>query len=323
MPGYLSPIPTGTPVSRNKMTPSSDMDIDLLLALDALLQDRNITHAATRLGISQPALSARLARLRTLFGEPLFIPSPHGRGVLPTPRAEALKPQVESVLRGISAMFAPTAFDAKTSTRTFVIALHENPALMLGSELLNQISTDAPGIRLRFALPDMAKLPQQLEYGDADIYIGVSAGAHDGWVRRKLLDDAFATAQRKEHPRGTGPLDLESYCALAHLVVSSEGDPFTGFVDQTLAGLGHQRNVVMSTQSYAMAPPLVASTDLVCTLPGRMLRQFAATLDIFPPPLPLQPIILYMYWHPKNGQDPASVWLREQLLQAAGRQERS
>jgi DNA-binding transcriptional LysR family regulator len=83
------------------------MDIDLILTLDALLQDRNITHAAARLGISQPALSARLARLRTLFGEPLFIPSPHGRGVLPTPRAEALKPQVESVLRGISAMFAP------------------------------------------------------------------------------------------------------------------------------------------------------------------------------------------------------------------------
>lgn len=105
------------------------MDIALLLTLDALLQDRNITHAAARLGISQPALSARLARLRTLFGEPLFIPSPHGRGVLPTPRAEALKPQVANVLRGISAMFAPTAFDAQTSSRTFVIALHENPAL--------------------------------------------------------------------------------------------------------------------------------------------------------------------------------------------------
>ena len=321
MPGSLSPIPTGTPAARSRvMSRISDMDIDLLLALDALLQDRNITHAAARLGISQPALSARLARLRTLFGEPLFIPSPHGRGVLPTPRVEALKPQVESVLRGIRAMFAPTAFEAQTSSRTFVIALHENPALMLGTALLNQVSTDAPGIRLRFALPEMVDLPQQLENGDVDLYIGVSAGAHDGWVRRKLLDDAFATAQRKAHPRGTGPLDLESYCALSHLVVSSAGDPFTGFVDQTLAGLGHQRNVMMSTQSYAMAPALVASTDLVCTLPGRMLKQFASTLDIFPPPLPLQPITINMYWHPKNSQDPANAWLRGQLLRAAGRQ---
>lgn len=302
------------------MTPISDMDIDLILTLDALLQDRNITHAAARLGISQPALSARLARLRTLFGEPLFIPSPHGRGVLPTPRAEALRPQVASVLRGISAMFAPTAFDAQTSSRTFVIALHENPALMLGTGLLNQIRTDAPGIRLRFALPEIADLPQQLENGDVDIYIGVSAGAHDGWVRRKLLDDAFATAQRKGHPRGTVPLDLESYCALSHLVVSSAGDPFTGFVDQTLAGLGYQRHVAMSTQSYAMAPALIAGTDLVCTLPERMLKQFACTLDLFAPPLPLQPITINMYWHPKNSQDPANAWLREQLLRAAGRQ---
>lgn len=76
----------------------------------------------------------------------------------------------------------------------------------------------------------------------------------------------------------------------------------------------------MSTQSYAMAPPLVASTDLLCTLPERMLQRFASTLDIFPPPLPLQPITISMYWHPKNSQDPASLWLREQLLLAAGRQ---
>jgi DNA-binding transcriptional LysR family regulator len=217
-------------------------------------------------------------------------------------------------------MFAPTAFEAQTSSRTFVIALHENPALMLGTGLLNQVGAAAPGVRLRFALPVMAELPQQLENGDVDIYIGVSAGAHDGWVRRKLIDDAFATAQRKGHPRGTGALDLESYCALSHLVVSSAGDPFTGFVDQTLAGLGHQRHVVMSTQSYAVAPALVAGTDLVCTLPERMLKQFASTLDLFAPPLPLQPITINMYWHPKNSHDPANAWLREQLLQAAGRQ---
>ena len=139
-------------------------------------------------------------------------------------------------------------------------------------------------------------------------------------VRRKLLDDAFATAQRKGHPRGTGALDLEIYCALSHLVVSSAGDPFTGFVDQTLAGLGYQRHVAMSTQSYAMAPALVAGTDLMCTLPERMLKLFASTLDLFAPPLPLQPITINMYWHPKNSQDPANAWLREQLLRAAGRQ---
>ena len=243
----------------------SDMDMDLIMTLDALLRDQNITHAAARLGISQPAMSARLARLRVLFDEPLFIPSPH-------------------------------------------------------AELQNQISSAAPGIRLRFALPETQLLPAQMENGDVDIYVGVNAGAHDAWVRRKLFDDEYATAQRKGHPRGTGPMDLESYCSLSHLVVSSEGDPFAGFVDQHLAGLGHQRNVVMSTQSYAMAPAIVAGTDLLCTLPRRMLLRFTQTLDIFPPPLDLPPIVIGMYWHPKNSQDPANRWLREQLLQAAGRQ---
>ena len=147
-------------MTHNKM-PSSDMDMDLILTLDALLRDQNITHAAARLGISQPAMSARLARLRVLFDEPLFIPSPHGRGVLPTPRAEALRPQVTTVLQGISAMLEPTTFNAQNSNRTFVIALHENPALMLGAELQNQISSAAPGIRLRFALPETPLLPAQ------------------------------------------------------------------------------------------------------------------------------------------------------------------
>lgn len=299
---------------------SSDMDMDLILALDALLRDQNITHAAARLGISQPAMSARLARLRALFGEPLFVPSPHGRGVLPTPRAEALRPQIAAVLQGISAMLVPTTFDAQNSTRTFVIALHENPALMLGAELQNYIGAAAPGIRLRFAIPELQLLPVQMENGDVDIYVGVNAGAHDAWVRRKLFDDEYATAQRKDHPRGTGTMVLESYCALSHLVVSSDGDPFEGFVDQHLAGMGHQRKVVMSTQSYAMAPAIVAGTDLICTLPKRMLQRFTQTLDIFPPPLALQPIVIGMYWHPKNSQDPAHSWLREQLLRAAGRQ---
>ena len=167
-------------MTHNKM-PSSDMDMDLILTLDALLRDQNITHAAARLGISQPAMSARLARLRVLFNEPLFIPSPHGRGVLPTPRAEALRPQVATVLQGISAMLEPTTFNAQNSNRTFVIALHENPALMLGAELQNQISSAAPGIRLRFALPETPLLPAQMENGDVDIYVGVTAGARCMW----------------------------------------------------------------------------------------------------------------------------------------------
>lgn len=300
------------------MTRITDLDIDLLLTIDALLAEQNITHAANRLGISQPAMSARLTRLRKLFGEPLFIPSPHGRGVLPTPRAESLREIVGQVLKGIATLLEPVGFSASTSDKTFVIALHENPALMLGSELLNLIRSEAPGVRLRFSLPDLPRLAEQLESGDVDLYIGLNSGAHDAWIRRRLFDDVFATAQRKGHPRGTAEMTLDEYCQLSHLVVSSGGDPFTGFVDQTLAGMDRTRQVVMSTQSYAMAPPIVASTDLICTLPRRMLQRFTQALDLFSPPLPMPQMAIGMFWHPRKQNDSASLWLREKVKQAAG-----
>ncbi|WP_034912375.1 LysR family transcriptional regulator [Erwinia sp. 9145] len=295
-----------------------DIDTDLLLALDALLAEQNITHAASRLGISQPAMSARLTRLRSLFGERLFVPSPHGRGVLPTPRAEALRPLVSQVLQAMTAMLAPETFDPTSSNRTFVIALHENPALMLGADLLNQMTRAAPHARLRFALPEKDRLAGELENGDIDIYIGLSASAHESWIGRRLFEDTFATAQRKQHPRGREAFDVDAFCALPHLIVSSEGDAFTGFVDRALAGSGRRRSVVMSTQSYAMAPPIVAETDLLCTLPRRMLQRFGETLDFFEPPLPLPTISVSVYWHPRNNDDPASQWLRSQIFLAAG-----
>lgn len=298
------------------------LDMDLLLTLDALLAECNITRAARRLGISQPAMSARLARLRQVFGERLFVAAPSGRGVLPTPRALALRPALHGVLSGISQLLEPATFDPATSQRTFVVALHENPALMLGSDLLNRLRTLAPQVRVRFALPDADTLPRQLEQGEVDVFIGLGAHAHAGWVGRALFTDAFITAQRKGHPRGIGKLGLPAFCAAAHLVVSSSGDPFAGLVDAALERLGRRRQVVMSTESYALAPALVANTDLLCTLPKRLLQRFDAALDLFVPPLKLPEVTISAYWHPRTRDDAASAWFREQLFLAAGQSPR-
>lgn len=291
--------------------------MDLLLTLQAMLDERNITHAASHLGISQPAMSARLTRLRRVFGERLFVAAPNGRGVLPTPRALALQPALRNVLDGISTLLAPATFDPRSSQRIFVVALHENPALMLGADLVNRLQALAPQVRVRFAFPDMDALPRQLEQGEVDVFVGLSSMGEQGWVGRRLFADDFLTAQRKEHPRGTRKMSLPAFCAAGHLMVSSGGDPFSGFVDTALAQLGRRRQVVMSTESYALAPALVANTDLLCTLPRRLLQRFGASLDLFAPPLKLPEVAISAYWHPRTRDDDASIWFREQLFQAA------
>ena len=305
------------------MNPIAQMDIDLLVALDALLQDRNITRAAVRLGISQPALSARLARLRSLLGDRLFVPAANGRGVVPTPRADALIPLVTDVLRQIATIMEPATFDPTSSSRVFTLALQENPAIMLGPGLVQRVRAAAPGLRLRLAVPDRDQIPTLLESGDVDIFVGGATEADSAWIGRSLFDDDFATAQRKGHPRGTAPMDLEDFCSHAHLLVSSAGDPFAGVIDRALGAIGRTRLVAMSVQSYAVAPTIVAGSDLLCTLPTRMLRRFDASLDLFVPPVSLRPVAISAYWHPRHQEDPGHRWLREQLFAAAGTVERS
>lgn len=294
------------------------IDGELLAALDALLTERNVTRAAERLGMSQPALSARLARLRDIFDDRLFVTSPSGRGVIPTPRALSIAPQVTGVLEKMAALLQPATFDHATSTRTFKIACHENPAVMLMPDLVSQLQSSAPGVRLALAFPDKARMPELLESGEVDMFIGVRGYADEPWLGRTLFEDRFVTAQRRGHPRGAAPLDLDSFCAAAHLLVSSQGNAFSGVVDSALAAGGYKRPVAVSIESYALAPTIIATSDLLCTLPSRFLKRFADTLEIFEPPITLPAVEISAYWHLRTQDDPGHQWLRTQLFAAAG-----
>lgn len=295
----------------------SDLDLGLLLALDALLQDANVTRAATRLGIGQPALSARLGRLRELFGDPLFVPASGGRGVVATPLAEALRPALADALAQLRRLIEPgDGFDPARSRRTFVIAAYENPATVFAPALVADLAAAAPGVRIAFVAPG-ADTAARLERGGVDLLLGADRG-HEGLVCRRLLDSDYATAQRRGHPRGTGPLDLDAFCALDHVLISADGGGFAGVVDDALAALGRSRRVAVSTQSYALAPLIVAGSDCIGTMPRRVLQRFAAGLDLFAPPLALPSARLYAFWHPRSHADPGHAWLRERLYAAAG-----
>lgn len=295
----------------------TDIDGALLLALKALLEERNVTRAAAQLGISQPALSGRLARLREILADPLFVPAANGRGVVPTPRAEALEQELLHVLEGLKRLVSqPELFDPATTTRTFVVALFETPAAVLLPELCAHLAREAPQARLACIYPPR-DVYEQLEQGQIDLLITVPDALPGDLMQRPLWEDGFLTAQRKGHPRGTGPFDLASFCTLDHVIVSTQGGRFTGMVDDALLEQGLSRNVAYSVQNYSHAPLILSSTDAVCTLPSRFLSQYSDRLDLFEPPLALSALRLVSAWHPRMHKDASHQWLRRQLYLSA------
>ncbi len=294
-----------------------DLDINLLLALDALLQEQNVTHAAARLNITQSALSGRLTRLRHILNDPLFVPASSGRGMTPTTHALALRPQLRHLLAQLT-QFIQSAhvFDPASSKRTFRIAAMDNPAAILAPVLLPLVHAQAPSSRISFTLPDKMRVSEQLERGEIDLFIGTMQDATPNLIGRTLFDEEFLTAQRIDHPRGTEPLTLDRFCELDHLLISTSGGQFNGMIDETLAELGRTRHVSVSVQSYALAPLILGSTDCICTLPRRFLERFTASLDLFSPPLVLPRFTMQLFWHPTMNADPAHRWLRTMVRQA-------
>jgi DNA-binding transcriptional LysR family regulator len=294
-----------------------ELDVGLLLALEALLSERNVTHAAARLGISQSALSARLQRLRQVFDDDLFVAASNGRGMVPTTRAIDLHTELEYILTKLRRMVeGPIEFDPAQSRRTFTIAIQENPAAVLAPGLISQVLSSAPGARLSFVHPPR-DVYDRLEQGVIDIFVAGNDKASGDLLRRQLVQDDFLTAQRKGHPRGIGPLDINTFCAMDHVLVSTEGGGFAGLIDEILAASARKRRVAISLQTYALVPLILAHSDCICTLPRRFLKQFANALDFFPPPIELPPPKLFALWHSRSRQDSGHRWIREALFRAA------
>jgi len=295
----------------------ADFDTGLLLALDALLRDQNVTHAATRLNITQSALSARLTRLRQLLNDPLFIPAASGRGMTPTPHASALQPELTALLDRLSDFLnAAHIFDPQTTTRVFRIAATDNPAAILAPDLIPIIKSAAPRAKIAFTFPDKAKIAAHLETGSVDLFVGTAEDGSNDLISTTLFEDQFVTAQRVGHPRGKLPITLEEFCSADHLLISTRGGQFQGMIDAALADLGRERSVTISIQSYALAPLVLSNSDCLCTLPSRFLERFKAVLEIYPPPLALARFEMRLFWHARMRSDPAHAWLRKQVVQA-------
>ena len=289
------------------------IDLNLLVAFDALMSERNVTRAATRVGISQPAMSAALSRLRNLLGDPLFQRS--SAGLVPTARARDLAQPVAAALHQIAlAMLSQPAFEPGTASVTFKLGLQDYPTLVLLPALVDALEHATPGISLNIlAYNDRDTAVDLLDAGAIDVAIGVAPGLMDARIlTRPLMRDAFVTVVSADHPAASGPMDLRTYLDLRHVLVSPEGQ-LHGLVDQTLAQQGKQRKLALTVPQLFAVPAVIARTKMAATILERAAIQAQAShrLVMVPPPLALPDITFHLIWHRRSDSNPAQQWFRE------------
>lgn len=290
-------------------------DLELLRCFVHLHRERHLTRAARHAGLSQPAMSRALGRLRTAFGDPLFVRGP--RGMVPTPRAELLAPQVHAVLEAAGALARPASFDPARLVRTFVIGTTDMFEADLTPRLVAALATTAPDVSIAMR-PIGERGTDGLASGHFDLLVGVRASIPNDAMGAQLYDDGFVCAVRADHPRVGNRLTLARFVELPHLLIAPRGDR-GGTVDTALDELGLSRRIVVRTYGFLSAPAIVASSDLILTGPTRVLRPLAAPfrLKLLAPPVELPRFSIWQAWHPRVQHDPAHVWFRALVADAA------
>jgi DNA-binding transcriptional LysR family regulator len=295
------------------------VDLNLLVALDALLAERSVTKAAARIGIGQSAMSHNLARLRELFGDELMTRGP--RGMQPTPRALALADPVRIALAQIETLVSrQEAFDPATAERTFRIAMPDSTEVLIGPALLAYVCEHAPGIRFRFYAAEGQGLLDDLDADRIDLAIGVGAfaGGQVHHKRRVLATDSYLVMFNAKKVHLKPPISLEDYVRLPHVLTSLRRGE-RGVVDEALEKLGLSRKIALVTPRFVAVPFLVAGAAVVTTMHARLARYFAEELDLSlsPPPVELPQLTTSLLWHASYDTDPAHIWLRETIIRVA------
>ncbi|MGW1592156.1 LysR family transcriptional regulator [Streptomyces sp. NPDC002343] len=292
------------------MTQSTGLDLNLLVALDVLLEEESVRGAARRLHLSEPAMSRTLGRIRKALGDPVLVRA--GRRMVPTPHALAVRAEVGAVVERARALFAPGRdADLRTVTRTFTVLGHDMIAATHGAALFARAAREAPGVRLRFLSESHTDAPY-LRQGIADLEVGVIDAAAPEVRVETVHEERMLGVVRPGHPLLDGELTPERFAGAAgHLGVSRRGRQH-GPIDDALAALGLRRRVVGSVGSYPASLFVLRETDLVGLITewGRPLAD-ALGLAVFEIPLALPAMRVGFAWHPRHDADPAHAWLRD------------
>jgi DNA-binding transcriptional LysR family regulator len=287
-------------------------DLNLLVVFDAVMQERSVTRAGDRLGLSQPALSHALARLRHMLKDDLFVRSP--KGMVPTPRADQLALPIRQALDELQHSLEPTQFDPATATRNFRIAVDNYAAVVLVGRIAARIGKIAPEVTLDFRPSGTLNILDLLDRGELDLAIGPLAEHGERFSHQQLLEDEFVAVMRKNHPAtGARELSLEKFAALSHLEISSVQDS-TDFVENALAGRKLTRRTTLRAPFLSAVRILIAS-DMVSIFRRRIAEELVRYRPLVIRKLPhASPVMATgMLWHRRFDHQQAHRWLREMV----------
>lgn len=290
------------------------IDLKLLIIFDALMTERNVTRAAERVGMSQPALSNALARLRHFLKDDLFIRSPEG--MRPTPRALELAVPVGHALRQLQEALEPRQFDPGTARRSFRLALSPHTELVLLPHLIRRLQDEAPGIDLHVFPKSNALVAAQLDANEIDFAIGAIPDAPKRFMRLDLMQDRYHCIMRPDHPLAHEELTVERYLEARHVLVHPVG-AFSDLVDAALQKRGLARKKTLTTNQYAAAFEIVAHTDLTTTLLGGIYQVLKNNYryGMVAKTAPVPPLTISLFWHEGLTNHPAYDWMRDKIAE--------
>lgn len=290
------------------------IDLNLLVALKALLDERNVSRAADKLALTQPTVSGMLARLRDLFEDPLFVRTRHG--MLPTARAEALSPELDRVLRDIAGLLTAEEFDPAAAELDVRVSANDYMQSTVVIPFIGALRWSAPGIRVAVRNLEVTNLASMLARGELDLAISIPEFVESTLRTQLLYREEYVCAVRKAHPFKGRSVSMSRFLEFDHALVSPTDGRFHGPADVALAELGVERRVAISVPGFMVLLELLQSDDFIALVPRRLLAGREHALRLIRPPVDVAGFDVVAAWHPRSDTDTAHRWLREKLTTA-------